>query len=112
MIRLGTALGARPQTFAGLAGMGDLILTCCGSLSRNHTFGELLAQGKSVQEALAEIGMVVEGMRTARSARALALKHGVTMPIVEEVYAVLYEGKSPQAALQDLMGRGARPERD
>ena len=112
MIRLGTALGARPETFAGLAGMGDLILTCCGSLSRNHTFGTLLARGRTVQEALAEIGMVVEGMRTARSARALALKHEVTMPIVKEVYAVLHEGKSPQAALQDLMGRGARPERD
>ena len=112
MIRLGTALGARPETFAGLAGMGDLILTCCGSLSRNHTFGTLLARGRSVQEALDEIGMVVEGMRTARSARALALKHGVTMPIVKEVYAVLYEGKNPQAALQDLMGREARPERD
>ena len=112
MIRLGTALGARPETFAGLAGMGDLILTCCGALSRNHTFGELLARGRTVQEALVEIGMVVEGMPTARSARALALKHGVTMPIVEEVYAVLYQGKSPQAALQDLMGREARPERD
>jgi len=112
MIRLGTALGARPETFAGLTGMGDLILTCCGSLSRNHTFGTLLARGRTVQEALAEIGMVVEGMPTARSARALALKHGVTMPIVEEVYAVLYEGKNPQAALQDLMGREARPERD
>ncbi len=111
MIRLGGAMGARVETFAGLAGMGDLILTCCGPLSRNHSFGELLAKGRTPDQALEEIGMVVEGMRTARSARALAQKHGVEMPIVQEVYAVIYESKDPRQAVYDLMHREAKPER-
>lgn len=110
--RLGVAMGARSATFAGLTGMGDLILTCGGTLSRNHRFGELLAQGRSCAEALDEIGMVVEGMSTARSVYALARRLGVEMPITRQVHAVIYEGKSPQAAVRDLMRRDARPERD
>lgn len=112
MLRLGVAMGARPETFAGLAGMGDLILTCGGTLSRNHLFGELLAKGRSCEEALDEIGMVVEGMRTARSVNALALRHDVEMPIASEAHAVIYEGKSAKEAVRDLMRRDARPERD
>ncbi|HUT25793.1 MAG TPA: NAD(P)H-dependent glycerol-3-phosphate dehydrogenase [Sumerlaeia bacterium] len=112
IVRLGVAMGARPETFAGLAGLGDLILTCNGALSRNHQFGVLLARGRTCAEALAEIGMVVEGVRTARSARALAERHGVEMPITREVSAVINEGKSPAKAVRDLMRREARPERD
>ncbi|NQU43317.1 NAD(P)-dependent glycerol-3-phosphate dehydrogenase, partial [bacterium] len=110
MTRLGTAMGARHETFSGLTGMGDLILTCCGPQSRNHTFGVLLARGKSPQEALDEIGMVVEGARTARSAKALAEKHGIEMPIVNEVYAVIYQNKKPEDAVRHLMEREAKPE--
>lgn len=112
MVRLGVAMGARPETFAGLTGMGDLVLTCGGRLSRNHQFGELLARGRSAQEALAEIGMVVEGMPTVRSVVALAQRHGVQMPIAREVHALIYEGKSASAGVAALMGRMARPERD
>jgi glycerol-3-phosphate dehydrogenase len=112
MVRLGVAMGARPETFAGLTGMGDLVLTCGGRLSRNHQFGELLARGRSAKEALAEIGMVVEGMPTVRSVVALAQRHGVEMPIAREVLALIYEGKSAAAGVAALMGRMARPERD
>jgi glycerol-3-phosphate dehydrogenase (NAD(P)+) len=110
MIRLGVAMGAKAETFAGLTGMGDLILTCCGPLSRNRSFGTLLAKGRSPQEAMKQIGMVVEGVRTARSARELAKRHGVNMPIVEQVFAVVHEDKSPLQAVRDLMSREARPE--
>ena len=112
MVRLGVALGAQPATFAGLAGMGDLIVTCASRISRNHRFGELLAKGRSCEGALAEIGMAVEGMPTARSAFALARNHSISMPITAEVYAVIYEGKRPADAVRDLMGREARPESD
>ena len=112
MVRLGIAMGARAQTFAGLTGMGDLIVTCSSNLSRNHQFGGLLARGYSAEKALNEIGMVVEGMRTARSANALAAKCGVEMPIARQVHAVIYEGKPAAEALADLMQREARPERD
>jgi glycerol-3-phosphate dehydrogenase (NAD(P)+) len=112
MIRLGVVMGAQAHTFAGLTGLGDLVLTCVGKSSRNHRFGELLARGFPPDEALKEIGMVVEGLPTARSAYALARKHGVVMPITREIYAVAYEGKRPADAAKDLMQREARPERD
>ncbi|MEK7866366.1 MAG: NAD(P)H-dependent glycerol-3-phosphate dehydrogenase [Planctomycetota bacterium] len=112
MVRLGVAMGAKAETFAGLAGMGDLILTCAGEQSRNHQFGELLAQGRPASEALRQIGMVVEGARTVKSVRALAARHGVEMPISNAVYEMLYEDKHPANALRDLLRRDPRPERD
>lgn len=112
IMRLGEAMGARAETFAGLTGMGDLVLTCCGTQSRNYTFGKLLAEGRSVSEALEEVGMVVEGMRTAHSVWNLAQRHQVEMPIVEAIYRVLYADEPPQEAVQALMARDARPESD
>ena len=108
--RLGVALGADPVTFAGLAGMGDLILTATGALSRNHQLGVELGMGKRVEEALAGKASVAEGVNTARSAVALAERHGVELPIAREVAAVLFQGKSPGRALSDLMERELKAE--
>lgn len=108
--RLGIALGAKPITFAGLAGMGDLILTCTGALSRNRSVGVELGKGRTIEEILAEMTMVAEGVRTAHAARELARQTGVEMPIVEEVYAILYEGRSARAAVENLMLRAPKPE--
>jgi glycerol-3-phosphate dehydrogenase (NAD(P)+) len=104
--RLGTAMGANPLTFAGLAGVGDLVVTCTSRHSRNWRAGSLLAQGLPRDEVLKEIGMVVEGIRTTQAAYALAGIHGVEMPIANELHRVLFEGKAPKAAVEDLMGRG------
>ncbi len=111
MTRLGTALGADPLTLSGLAGMGDLILTCTGGLSRNRSVGIALGQGKGIDEILGEMTMVAEGVRTTRSARALAQRHEVEMPIVEEVHALLFEGRSPAEAVENLMLREPKSER-
>lgn len=111
MTRLGVALGADPLTFSGLAGMGDLILTCTGALSRNHFVGVELGRGRSLEEILAGMTMVAEGVRTTRSARELAARVGAPMPIVEEVYAVLFEGRPPAEALERLMLREPKAER-
>lgn len=111
MTRLGVALGADPLTLAGLAGMGDLILTCTGALSRNRSVGVALGQGKPIEEILGEMTMVAEGVRTTRSARALAAKHGVEMPIVEEVHAILFEGRNARDAVENLMLRSPKSER-
>ncbi len=108
--RLGAEMGADPLTFAGLSGMGDLIVTCTSVHSRNHALGERIAQGKSLKEALAGSPMVAEGVRTTKSARALARKHGVEMPITEQVHRVLFEGVDPREAITDLMTREAKPE--
>jgi glycerol-3-phosphate dehydrogenase (NAD(P)+) len=110
MSRLGVACGANPMTFAGLAGIGDLICTCNSRHSRNHTVGEKLAQGQPLGEILASMKMVAEGVTTTKAARQLAVRCGVEMPLVEQVYAVLFEGKSPRQAIGDLMGRGAKSE--
>jgi glycerol-3-phosphate dehydrogenase (NAD(P)+) len=110
MIRLGAAMGAKASTLSGLAGMGDLIVTATSRHSRNRKFGELLTKCDSVDQALKEVGMVVEGIPTARAAIDLALKHSVEMPITQEVAAIVYEGKDPRQAVRDLMGREARPE--
>jgi glycerol-3-phosphate dehydrogenase (NAD(P)+) len=109
--RLGAALGARPETFAGLAGMGDLILTCTGALSRNRQLGVLLAQGVTLQEYRATHRNVAEGVNTALGASRLAAKHGVAMPITEQVAAVLYDGASPHEAIRRLMERELTSER-
>lgn len=108
--RLGVAAGAEPVTFAGLAGMGDLILTCTGALSRNRQVGVELGRGRTIEEILGGMVAVAEGVRTARSARDLSLRMGIEMPIVETVYSMLYEGLSAPRALESLMLREPRPE--
>ena len=110
MTRLGVALGARRETFMGLAGIGDLVLTCTDDHSRNRRFGLALARGRSTEAALAEIGQVVEGYYAARSARRVAERVGVEMPIVEQVHAVLYEGVDPREAAATLLRRPMRAE--
>ena len=108
--RLGVAMGANPLTFAGLAGMGDLILTATGALSRNRTLGIELGKGKSLAESQRGRHTVAEGVNTARTAVALAERHGVEMPISREMAAVLFDGKPPRQALADLMERELKPE--
>ncbi len=110
MARLGRALGAHPDTFYGLAGIGDLVTTCTSRHSRNRRVGELVARGMSVNEAVAETGQACEGVETTRSALGIAAAHGVELPITKEVSAVLFEGKGPTAALGDLMSRDAKAE--
>jgi len=110
--RLGLKMGANPHTFAGLAGVGDLILTCTGDLSRNHTVGKKLGQGMKLAEILSEMKMVAEGIKTSRSVVALARKMDVEMPISTEVYNILYENVSPKDALFRLMTRDLKPEYD
>ncbi|OXM88080.1 NAD(P)H-dependent glycerol-3-phosphate dehydrogenase [Paenibacillus rigui] len=104
--RLGTAMGGNPLTFAGLAGIGDLVVTCTSKHSRNWRAGYLLAQGHPLEEVLKQMGMVVEGVKTTQAAYTLSRQYDVTMPIADELYRVLFEGKSPEAAVEDLMGRG------
>lgn len=108
--RLGEELGAHHKTFSGLAGMGDLIVTCMSRYSRNRFVGEQVAAGRKLEEVLDEIKMVAEGVPTARAAHQLARKHKVEMPIMEQVNKVLYEGKDPQKAVDDLMRRPAKDE--
>ena len=108
--RLGVALGAQPMTFAGLAGLGDLILTATGALSRNRGLGVALGQGQSVAQALAKTQAVVEGVNTARTAVALGERHGVDLPISREVANVLFKSKSPKQAVSDLMERELKAE--
>jgi glycerol-3-phosphate dehydrogenase (NAD(P)+) len=103
--RLGVARGASPETFAGLASLGDLVLTCTGGLSRNRQVGQALGRGERLSDVLARMPHVAEGVRTARSARGLARKSGVEMPIVEEVYRILYEEGAPREAVRRLMAR-------
>ena len=108
--RLGVALGGKQATFAGLTGVGDLIVTCTSMHSRNHRAGILIGQGVAPEEAVKQIGAVVEGFYAAKTARALAHKHGVEMPITEAAYAVLYEGMAPAEALTQLMSRDRKRE--
>lgn len=110
--RLGVALGARPETFAGLAGIGDLVLTCTGSLSRNRAVGVQVGQGEPLESVLAATESVAEGITSTDSARALAEREGVDMPIVTAIARILFEQQAPRDALADLMGRELRPERD
>lgn len=106
--RLAVALGGRPDTLAGLAGLGDLVLTCTGGLSRNRTVGQRLGRGQSLQEATA--GLHPEGVRTTRAAVALAERHGIELPIAAQMKAVLYAGKPPRQALEELMLRSLKRE--
>ena len=108
--RLGVALGATPSTLAGLSGLGDLVLTCTGSLSRNRALGMALARGRSLAEAQGATRMVAEGVPTVRTALVLARGAGVSVPICEAVGAVLFEGRSPREALAALLARAATRE--
>lgn len=108
--RLGVAMGANPLTFAGLAGMGDLVLTCTGDLSRNRTVGLKIGMGLGLEEITEGMSMVAEGIKTAKSAYELARKMGVDMPFTNQVYQILYEGKDPKDAVKELMGRELREE--
>jgi glycerol-3-phosphate dehydrogenase (NAD(P)+) len=112
MTRLGVALGATPSTFAGLAGLGDLVLTCTGSLSRNRAIGEEIGRGATLAEALAGKQTVAEGVVTARSAGQLAVRAGVEMPIVEMVNRILFDGQTARRAVAEMMSRELRPEQD
>lgn len=108
--RLGVKMGGRIETFTGLTGIGDLIVTCASVHSRNRKAGYLMGQGKSMQEAMDEVNMVVEGVYSAKAAASLAEKYNVSMPIVMEVNKVLFEGKAPAEAVDDLMLRESRSE--
>jgi glycerol-3-phosphate dehydrogenase (NAD(P)+) len=110
--RLAVALGGQARTLAGLAGLGDLVLTCTGSLSRNRALGVALARGQTQAAVEGETRMIAEGARTVASALALAERHGVPLPICQEVAAVLFEGKPPRDALVSLLNRAARPEEE
>lgn len=108
--RLGAAMGAQPSTFAGLAGLGDLITTCISPEGRNRAVGEQLGRGRKLPDILAGMNSVAEGVPTTKAVRTLAARHGVEMPIAEEVYAILFENKDIHSALSDLMTREPKPE--
>jgi len=108
--RLGVAMGGHPETFAGLSGLGDLVTTCVSDLSRNHWFGMELGRGIAAEKALESTEMVIEGVRTTYAAYRLADKFGVEMPITEQIYRVIYEGKDPRRAIRELMTRKPKAE--
>ncbi|MBI4847082.1 MAG: NAD(P)-dependent glycerol-3-phosphate dehydrogenase [Nitrospirae bacterium] len=110
IVRLGKAIGADPQTFSGLSGLGDLVLTCTGPLSRNYSVGTNLGKGLTLRDILASTKSVAEGVATASSAYELSQKYGVEMPIVEQVYKVIYKGKNPAEAVKELMNRSLKSE--
>ncbi|MBI5496747.1 MAG: NAD(P)-dependent glycerol-3-phosphate dehydrogenase [Deltaproteobacteria bacterium] len=112
MARLGMKMGANPMTFAGLAGVGDLMLTCFGELSRNRSVGFQLGQGKKLEDILKNLGMVAEGVKTAKSAWDLSQREGVEMPLAHAAYQILYEGRTPRDIVYELMGRALRKELD
>lgn len=110
MTRLGVAMGGNPTTFAGLSGIGDLIVTCTSGHSRNRRAGELLGRGYTVDEALEKVNMVVEGVPTTKAGHALMLKYEIEMPILNAIYEALFENKSVKEAISDLMGRDKKSE--
>jgi glycerol-3-phosphate dehydrogenase (NAD(P)+) len=109
--RLGLAYGAHPLTFAGLAGLGDLIVTCASPHSRNRRLGQALAEGRTLDQAQTQLGQVAEGVTTVATARVLAAKHAIDMPITEQLHAILWGGKEPRQAIVDLMQREVKQER-
>ncbi|MCC7437916.1 MAG: NAD(P)-dependent glycerol-3-phosphate dehydrogenase [Armatimonadetes bacterium] len=110
MTRIGTLLGADPQTFSGLSGLGDLVVTCFSRHSRNRYVGEQIGKGRNLQEIIAEMQMVAEGVTTTASAYQLAQRHGIELPIINEVYHILFEGKDPRVATRRLMTRETKGE--
>jgi glycerol-3-phosphate dehydrogenase (NAD(P)+) len=112
MTRLGVAMGAKEETFRGLSGIGDLIVTCYSQHSRNNRVGRMLGSGMSLEEAIASMSQVAEGVPNAKNAHELARKLGVRTPLIDEAYEVLFHGKAPAAALRELLERDSRPEAD
>ena len=112
ILRLGVAMGSDVSTMYGLSGLGDLVLTCTGPLSRNYTVGMKLGQGSGLQQILSDTHTVAEGIRTTRGAMGLANRHGIEMPIVQGIHAVLFEGKDPRHAVNELMTRAAKDEKN
>jgi len=112
MMRMGMVLGAEPTTFSGLTGMGDLVLTCTGGLSRNLSVGRELGKGRSIQEIMGKMKMVAEGVKTAISVKQLVAKTGIEMPISEKVHEIIYEGKDPATGVLELMTRSLKSEID
>ncbi len=110
MTRIGKQLGADPQTFSGMGGLGDLVLTCTGDLSRNRTVGLKLGQGKKMDDILSEMNMVAEGVKTTQSCYNLAKKYNVEMPILEQIYKIIYENKACDTAVKDLLSRESKVE--
>ena len=110
LIRLGARLGGKRETFQGLSGIGDLMVTCFSRHSRNRAVGERLGRGETLATITASMSMVAEGVPTTRSAFACARRHGLDTPVLDEVHAILYEGRAPAAALRSLFGRDPRPE--
>jgi len=110
ILRLGLAMGGKPETFYGLTGIGDLVVTCASQHSRNHRAGELIGKGYSLEDALKEVNMVVEGVNAAKSIRELGKKYQVELPITEQACKVLFEGKNPKEAVLELMGRRKKEE--
>jgi len=112
LVRLGTNMGGQKETYFGLTGLGDLIVTCFSRHSRNRAIGEKIGKGKSLSQAEKELVMVAEGVKTARSAYELGIHYDIDLPITRQVYQILYENKSPKKAVQELMMRDAKPEMD
>jgi glycerol-3-phosphate dehydrogenase (NAD(P)+) len=110
MMRLGRVMGARPETMMGLAGMGDLVLTCTGDQSRNRRLGLAMGRGQSVEQALADIGQVVEGVKTSEEVMRLAQQHNIEMPITEQVFGMIHKGWSPQKGVSVLLSREQKAE--
>jgi glycerol-3-phosphate dehydrogenase (NAD(P)+) len=110
MRRLGVACGAKSETFTGLSGLGDLMVTCFSKLSRNRGFGERLGKGEKAADIVASMTAVAEGYPTARAAHELARRMKVSAPVIDQVHAILYEGKNPQQALMDLTARESKAE--
>jgi glycerol-3-phosphate dehydrogenase (NAD(P)+) len=110
--RLGVAMGGRPETFAGLAGMGDLVATCSSKQSRNRYVGEQIGRGRKIDEIIAEMHMVAEGVKTSRVVMQLSERYGVEMPIAREVYGVCFEGSTPEQAYRGLLRLEAGAEHD
>jgi glycerol-3-phosphate dehydrogenase (NAD(P)+) len=110
MVRVGAALGARPETFYGLSGFGDLVATCHGAWSRNREFGQRIGEGRSAAELIAHRKTVVEGYRTTESFHGLCVERKIDAPILREMHAILFEGKAPALALHTLMLRGLKRE--
>ena len=105
MGRLAVDLGANPQTFLGLSGVGDLITTCASPLSRNHQFGKLIGTGLSVEESIKKIGQTIEGLKTLKVVKKIADEHNVEMPIVDSLYKIIYKGSSLEGSIQNVLGK-------
>jgi glycerol-3-phosphate dehydrogenase (NAD(P)+) len=112
MIRIGIAFGAHPQTFAGLSGMGDLVLTCSGDSSRNRRVGLALGQGKKMPDILADMRQVAEGVKTAKVAKELTAKMGIDAPIIDAMHAIIHEDMPVREAIGRMLGRPTRAERE